>query len=93
MLAKAVPGEKLRTNLFSHLPMFYRAPSVPQLKPDTYPTFDLLYVTESAEIGVHNVTEGNRKTTFSPILRKSKDWLSRNQNNVSDMSTRGLLFQ
>jgi hypothetical protein len=30
------------------------------------------------------------------LRRKSKDWLSRNQNNVSewgDMSTRGLLFQ
>ena len=30
------------------------------------------------------------------IRRKSKDWLARNQNNVSewsDMSTRGLLFQ
>ena len=26
MLTKAVPDEKLRTNLFSHLPMFYRAP-------------------------------------------------------------------
>jgi len=29
-------------------------------------------------------------------MRKSKDWLTRNQNNVSewsDMSTRGLLFQ
>jgi hypothetical protein len=30
------------------------------------------------------------------LRRKSKDWLTRNQNNVydrSDMSTRGLLFQ
>ena len=30
------------------------------------------------------------------LRRKSKDWLDRNQNNVSewsDMSTRGLLFQ
>jgi len=30
------------------------------------------------------------------LMRKSKDWLARNQNNVfewSDMSTRGLLFQ
>jgi hypothetical protein len=30
------------------------------------------------------------------LKRKSKDWLARNQNNVSewsDMSTRGLLFQ
>jgi hypothetical protein len=30
------------------------------------------------------------------LNRKSKDWLARNQNNVSewsDMSTRGLLFQ
>jgi len=30
------------------------------------------------------------------MRRKSKDWLARNQNNVSewsDMSTRGLLFQ
>ena len=30
------------------------------------------------------------------LIRKSKDWLARNQNNVSewsDMSTRGLLFQ
>ena len=27
------------------------------------------------------------------LRRKSKDWLSRNQNNVSDMSTRGLLLQ
>ena len=30
------------------------------------------------------------------LRRKSKDWLARNQNNVSewsDMSTRGLLFQ
>ena len=30
MPTKAVPSEKLRTNLFSSLPMFYRAPSVPQ---------------------------------------------------------------
>ena len=45
--------------------MFYRALSAAQLKPDTYPTFDLRYVTESEEIGVHNVTEGNRNTTFS----------------------------
>ena len=32
----------------------------------------------------------------APLMRKSKDWLTRNQNNVSewsDMSTRGLLFQ
>lgn len=43
--------------------MFYRASSA-QLKSDTYPTFDLRYVAESSEIGVHNVTEGNRKTTF-----------------------------
>jgi hypothetical protein len=31
-----------------------------------------------------------------PLRRKSKDWLARNQNNVSessDMSIRGLLFQ
>jgi hypothetical protein len=33
---------------------------------------------------------------YAVLRRKSKDWLSRNQNNVSelsDMSTRGLLFQ
>jgi hypothetical protein len=32
----------------------------------------------------------------SALRRKNKDWLARNQNNVSewkDMSTRGLLFQ
>jgi hypothetical protein len=32
----------------------------------------------------------------APLRRKSKDWLARNQNNVSvwsDMSTRGLFFQ
>ena len=32
----------------------------------------------------------------TPLRRKSKDWLTLNQNNVSkwsDMSTRGLLFQ
>jgi hypothetical protein len=32
----------------------------------------------------------------SALRRKSKDWLARNQNNVSewcDMSTHGLLFQ
>jgi hypothetical protein len=34
--------------------------------------------------------------THAALRRKSKDWLARNQNNVSewsDMSTRGLLFQ
>jgi hypothetical protein len=46
MLAKAVPDETVRTNLFSHLPMFHRAPSVPQLKPGTCPTFDLRTVIE-----------------------------------------------
>ena len=33
---------------------------------------------------------------YAALRRKSKDWLARNQNNVSvcnDMSTRGLLFQ
>ena len=33
---------------------------------------------------------------YAALKRKSKDWLARNQNNVSewsDMSTRGLLFQ
>ena len=30
--------------------MSSHAPSTPQLKPDTYPTFELRYVTESAEI-------------------------------------------
>ena len=33
---------------------------------------------------------------YAALRRKSKDWLDRNQNNVSewsDMSTRGLLFQ
>ena len=33
---------------------------------------------------------------FAGIKEKSKDWLARNQNNVSewsDMSTRGMLFQ
>ena len=33
---------------------------------------------------------------YAALRRKSKDWLTRNQNNVyewSDMSTRGLLFQ
>jgi len=45
--------------------MFDHAPSTPQLKPDTYATFDLRYVTESAEIGVYNVKDVNRKTTFS----------------------------
>ena len=32
----------------------------------------------------------------APLRRKNKDWLARNQNNVSewsDMSTRGLLFK
>ena len=33
--------------------MFDHAPSTSQLKPDTYATFDLRYVTESAEIGVY----------------------------------------
>jgi predicted LPLAT superfamily acyltransferase len=34
--------------------------------------------------------------TTTALRNKSKDWLARNQNNVSewsDMSTRGLLFQ
>jgi hypothetical protein len=33
---------------------------------------------------------------YAALRRKSKDWLARNQNNVSewsDMSTRGVLFQ
>ena len=33
---------------------------------------------------------------YAALRRKSKDWLARNQNNVSewrDISTRGLLFQ
>jgi hypothetical protein len=33
---------------------------------------------------------------YAALRRKSKDWLARNQNNVSewsDMSIRGLLFQ
>ena len=33
---------------------------------------------------------------YTALRRKSKDWLARNQNNVSewsDMSTHGLLFQ
>jgi hypothetical protein len=33
---------------------------------------------------------------YTALRRKSKNWLARNQNNVSewsDMSTRGLLFQ
>jgi hypothetical protein len=33
---------------------------------------------------------------YAALWRKSKDWLARNQNNVSewsDISTRGLLFQ
>ena len=33
--------------------MFDHAPSTPQLKPDTCATFDLRYVTESAEIWVY----------------------------------------
>jgi hypothetical protein len=35
-------------------------------------------------------------TPTAALRRKTKDWLARNQNNVSewsDMSTRGLLFQ
>ena len=35
-------------------------------------------------------------TKYTSLRRKSKDWLVRNQNNVSEwsnMSTRGLLFQ
>ena len=35
-------------------------------------------------------------TKYAALRRKSKDWLARNQNNVSewsDMSIRGLLFQ
>jgi len=35
-------------------------------------------------------------TKHTALRRKSKDWMARNQNNVSewsDMSTRGLLFQ
>jgi hypothetical protein len=50
--------------------MMYRASSAPQLKSDTYPTLDLRYVTESAEIWVHNVMEGNRKTTFSSRVQE-----------------------
>ena len=45
--------------------MFDHAPSTPQLKLVTCATFDLQYVTESAEIGVYNVKDVNRKTTFS----------------------------
>ena len=45
--------------------MFDHAPSTLQLKLDTYATFDLRYVTESAEIGVYNVKDVNKKTTFS----------------------------
>jgi hypothetical protein len=35
-------------------------------------------------------------TKYAALRRKSKDWLARNQNNVSewsDMTIRGLLFQ
>ena len=52
--------------------MFDHAPSTPQLKPDTYATFDLRYVTESAEIGVYNVKDVNRKTTFSSGVQEWK---------------------
>ena len=45
--------------------MFDHAPSTLQLKLDTYATFDLRYVTESAEVGVYNVKNVNKKTTFS----------------------------
>ena len=50
--------------------MFDHAPSTPQLKPDTYATFDLRYVTESAETGVYNVKDVNRKTTFSSEVQE-----------------------
>ena len=53
--------------------MFDHAPSTPQLKPVTCATFDLRYVTESAEIGVYNVKDVNRKTTFSSGV---KEWES-----------------
>ena len=39
---------------------------------------------------------GQTKDYNAALRRKSKDWLARNQDNVSewsDMSTRGLLFQ
>ena len=45
--------------------MFDHAPSTLQLKLDTYATFDLRYVTESAEIVVYNVKDVNKKTTFT----------------------------
>ena len=57
--------------------MFDHAPSTPQLKPDTYTTFDLRYVTESAEIEVYNVKDFNRKTTFSSGVQEweSVNWI------------------
>ena len=57
--------------------MFDHAPSTPQLKPDMYATFDLRYVTESAEIGLNNVIDVNRKNTFSSGVHEweSVNWI------------------
>ena len=47
--------------------------------------------TKDCKIGICCVT-----AKHAALRRKSKDWLARNQNNVSewsDISTRGLLFQ
>jgi hypothetical protein len=47
--------------------------------------------TKDYEIGICYISAKR-----AALKRKSKDWLARNQNNVSewsDMSTRGLLFQ
>ena len=44
----------------------------------------------------YNVSIGCFSTKHAALRGNSKDWLVRNQNNVSvwsDMSTRGLLFQ
>ena len=44
----------------------------------------------------YNIGIGCFSAKHTTLRRKSKDWLARNQNNVSewsDMSTHGLLFQ
>ena len=52
--------------------MFDHAPSTPQLKPDTYATFD----GKRGNRGVYNIKDVNRKTTFSSGVQ---EWESVNK--------------
>ena len=57
---------------------------------------DLGFEPRSAQIKDYKIGICCFSAKHVALKRKSKDWLARNQNNVSewkDMSTRGLLFQ